>query len=77
MRIATKEYKVYRYNELSKEAMENVDRWYLETYHTTEDFSTMVRDTLDYIYELEDLNEYVNVWKYVSYILAVELMERL
>lgn len=56
MRIATKEYKVYRYNELSKEAMENVDRWYLETYHTTEDFSTMVRDTLDDVYELEDLD---------------------
>lgn len=26
---------------------------------------------------LEDLNGYVNVWKYVAYILAVELMERL
>lgn len=26
---------------------------------------------------LEDLSEYVNVWKYVAYILAVELMERL
>ena len=56
MRIATKEYKVYRYNELSKEARERADKWYLETYHTTEDFSTMVRDTLDDIYELEDLD---------------------
>lgn len=56
MRIATKEYKVYKYNELSDEAMENVDKWYLETYHTTEDFSTMVRDTLDYVYKLEDLD---------------------
>ena len=27
--------------------------------------------------KLEDLNGYVNVWKYVAYILAVELMERL
>ena len=27
--------------------------------------------------KLEDLNDYVNVWKYVAYILAVELMERL
>ena len=26
---------------------------------------------------MEDLNGYVNVWKYVAYILAVELMERL
>ena len=26
---------------------------------------------------LEDLKDYVNVWKYVAYILAVELMERL
>lgn len=26
---------------------------------------------------LEDLKQYVNVWKYVAYILAVELMERL
>ena len=26
---------------------------------------------------LEDLSGYVNVWKYVAYILAVELMERL
>ena len=26
--------------------------------------------------KLEDLNGYVNVWKYVAYILAVELMER-
>lgn len=56
MRIAKKEYKVYKYNELSDEAMENVDKWYLETYHTTEDFSTMVRDTLDYVYKLEDLD---------------------
>lgn len=56
MRIATKEYKVYRYNELSKEAKENVDRWYLETYHTTEDFSMMVRDTLDDVYKLENLD---------------------
>ena len=56
MRIATKEYKVYRYNELSKEAKENVNRWYLETYHTTEDFSMMVRDTLDDVYKLENLD---------------------
>lgn len=27
--------------------------------------------------KLEDLNGYVNVWKYVAYMLAVELMERL
>lgn len=27
--------------------------------------------------KLEDLSGYVNVWKYVAYILAVELMERL
>ena len=26
--------------------------------------------------KLEDLNGYVNVWKHVAYILAVELMER-
>ena len=56
MRIATKEYKVYRYNELSKEARERADKWYLETYHTTEDFSTMVRDTLDNVYKLENLD---------------------
>lgn len=56
MRIATKECKVYRYNELSKEVKEDVDRWYLETYHTTENFSMMVRDTLNDVYKLENLD---------------------
>lgn len=55
MRTVTVEFKVYNYNELSKEAKEKADKWFLETYHTSECFSMLVRDTLNDIYNLENL----------------------
>lgn len=35
----TIEYKIYKYNELSDEAKENVKKWYLESFHDTDLFT--------------------------------------
>lgn len=52
----TKEYSVYNYCELSKEAKDRVKREYLELDRTSEDFPYMLKERLDAIFETSPLS---------------------
>jgi hypothetical protein len=58
MRIetVTTEYKIYKYNELSDEAKENVKEWYLESFHDADCFSEICENDLYNLFGDTNLN---------------------
>lgn len=58
MRIetVTTEYKIYKYNELSDEAKENVKEWYLESFHDADRFSEICENDLYNLFGDTNLN---------------------
>lgn len=58
MRIetVTTEYKIYKYNELSDEAKENVKKWYLESFHNADFFTEDCENDLYNLFEKNSLH---------------------
>lgn len=56
IKTVTIEYKIYKYNELSDEAKENVKKWYLESFHNADFFTEDCENDLYNIFEKNSLH---------------------